>query len=381
MKIYATVLISAMAAICGANEAGVQAQDNECRSRKPEASQLAEQAAQPEQAAAKTEQPAQAAALPEQNAQAEQAELSPKQALTKLLRELFDAKTDEEQSEIWDKYKKYRKEFPRSITAKDKNTGAVMRLVNEGDTFDCGALEELPTKVVIPKRKTVLSDLPNSYEIRYRFDADKDGELSDSEMFKLLIELHYILQKANSSYEREMLIERYANAITSQENANEFSITWGKNSAFRIAKDKDGRWSAPDEEPVKRHKIGTHPSQTKFRERLGDKKFRAYAMKILSRTNPFLRAEKIEELLNCDAKDYESAAESLAKSPIFSGFYEYINEKSELVLIPLFKTDPAETINALNKFSDENISRFTKDEAREYKNFIQEKTRREEVLF
>ena len=251
----------------------------------------------------------------------------------------------------------------------------------EGDTFDCGALEELPTKVVIPKRKTVLSDLPNSYEIRYRFDADKDGELSDSEMFKLLIELHYILQKANSSYEREMLIERYANAITSQENANEFSITWGKNSAFRIAKDKDGRWSAPDEEPVKRHKIGTHPSQTKFRERLGDKKFRAYAMKILSRTNPFLRAEKIEELLNCDAKDYESAAESLAKSPIFSGFYEYINEKSELVLIPLFKTDPAETINALNKFSDENISRFTKDEAREYKNFIQEKTRREEVLF
>ncbi|MBR4597207.1 MAG: hypothetical protein IKO42_02290 [Opitutales bacterium] len=378
MKIYATIFLSAIAAVCSANEAAVQGEENACRSCKPEAAQLSEKpAALPEQTAP-TEQSPQ---ISEQPA-AQEEELSPKQALTKFLRELFDAKTDEEQSEIWEKYKKYRKEFPRTITAKDKNSGEVMRLVNEGETFDCGSLEELPLKLVVPERKTLISEIPNSYELRYRFDADKDGELSDSEMFKLLIELHYILQKANSSYEREMLIERYANAITSQENAGEFSISWGKSSTFKIAKGKDGRWTAPDEEPVKRYKIGEHPSQAKFQEMLADKKFRAAAMKILSRTNPFLRAEKIEEILN-DAQEGKtfSAGETLAKTPLFTSFYEYINEKSELVSIPMFKTDPVGTIQKLNEFSNKNMSHFTSGESAEYRDYIRQKNQKEEILF
>ena len=405
MKIYAAVFISALALVCGANEAPVNPEEQACRSCKPEAQQLAEQAeggakksegadklAAPkaecaEQPAAneeKVEKPAEAdGAKPSGEAEApKEAELAPKQALTKLLRELFDAESDEEQSDIWAKYKKYRKEFPLTITAKDKKSGKIMRLINDGETFDCGTLEELPIKVYIPKKKTILSEIPNSYELRYRFDADKDDDLSDSEMFKLLIELHYLVLKANTSYEREMLIERYANAITGQENANEFSITWGKSSSFRIVKDtQTGRWSAPDEEPVKRHAIGEHPSQTKFQSRLSDKKFSTYAMKVLSRTNPFLRAEKIEELLNCSAKDYENTPENLAKTPLFTSFYEYINEKSELVCIPLFKTDPIETIDALNKFSDVNMSHFTKAEAAEYQKYVQEKKQKEEVLF
>ena len=418
MKFHAAVFIFAAALVCSANDAPVNVESQACRSCKPEAQQIAEQPAEVKAEAEKTEasqaniaeKPAvseakrpeaenaeQAAAANGENveksadaegakpvAEAEaqkEAELTPKQALTKLLRELFDAETDEEQSDIWDKYKKYRKEFPRTITAKDKKSGKIMRLINEGETFDCGTLEELPTKVYIPKKKTILSEIPNSYELRYRFDADKDEDLSDSEMFKLLIELHYLIQKANTSYEREMLIERYANAITDQENANEFSITWGKSSSFKIVKDpQTGRWSAPDEEPVKRYAIGAHPSQTKFQSRLADKKFSAYAMKVLSRTNPFLRAEKIEELLNCGTKDYENAPENLAKAPLFTSFYEFINEKSELVCIPLFKTDPIETIDALNKFSDVNMSHFTKAEAAEYQKYVQEK-KQKEVLF
>ena len=292
--------------------------------------------------------------------------LSEKQALSKFLREIFDAKSDKDQSGIWAKYINYRKKFPQSLTAKDKLSGKIIRFFNNGDTFDCGTEEELPVKISIPKRRTILSEIPSSYQIRYRFDSDKDEELSDTEMFKLLIELHYILQKAATNQERELLIERYANAITSQEFANEFSINWGKDSSFRIVKDpQTGRWSAPDEAPIKRHLIGRHPSQTVFQEKLKDEKYFINAMKILSRTNPFLRAEKIEELLNSDF----GLEEINSKQPILIHFVEYINEKSELASIPVFKTDPLSTTQMLSDFSKENAARFTESELAEYKNY------------
>lgn len=292
--------------------------------------------------------------------------LAEKQALSRFLREIFDAKSGKEQSEIWEKYINYRKKFPQNLTAKDKNSGKIIRFFNNGDTFDCGTDEELPAKISIPKRKTILSELPSSYQIRYRFDSDKDNELSDTEMFKLLIELHYILQKAATNHDRELLIERYANAITTQELASEFSINWGRDSSFRILKDpKTGRWSAPDEAPIKRHSIGMHPSQTIFKEKIKDEKYFINAMKILSRTNPFLRAAKIEELLNSDFE----LEEINSKQPVLIQFIEYINEKSELASIPVFKTDPLETTQMLSDFSKENASRFTEAELEEYKNY------------
>lgn len=331
---YAVLILFALAAISHANQSQPSSTAQACELKKPEI--IASDA------------------------------FSEKQALSKFLREIFDAKSDKEQSDIWLKYQNYRKKFPKTLTAKDKNSGKIMRFFNNGDTFDCGTDEELPTKISIPKRKTILSKIPSSYQIRYRFDADKDDELSDTEMFKLLIELHYILQKAATNQDRELLIERYANAITSQEFANEFSITWGKDSSFRIVKNPaTGRWSAPDEAPIKRHAIGSHPSQTIFQEKIKDEKYFMGAMKILSRTNPFLRAEKIEELLNSDFE----IEEINSKQPMLIEFVEYINEKSELASIPVFKTDPLKTTQMLSDFSKENASRFTESELAEYKNY------------
>lgn len=292
--------------------------------------------------------------------------LTNKQALSKFLREMFDAKTDNEQAEIWANYKNYRKTFPRILTAKDNNSGNIIKFFHDGEIFDWATIDEFPSKILIPKRKTILSTIPSSHQLRYRFDTDKDDELSDTEMFKLLIELHYILQKATTNEERELLIERYANAIIAQDFTSEFSINWGKNSTFRIEKDpKTGRWSAPDEAPIKRFVIGTHPSQTLFQEKLNDKKYATKAMKILSRINPFLRAEKIEELLKSDLglEDVNS------KQAMLASFVEYINEKSELVKIPIFKSDPLETTQMLSDFSKENMAHFTQEEIAEYKKY------------
>ncbi len=299
-----------------------------------------------------------------------EAPLTGEQVLNKFLREIFDAKTDKEQSDVWAKYKNYRNKFPREITAQDNNSGNIIKFIYDGEIFDCAPLEDFPQKISIPRRKTAIANLPSSYQIRYRFDADKDDELSDTEMFKLLIELHYLVQKSTTNREREVLIDRYANAIVTQDFTSELSINWGKNSTFKIEKDPvTGKWTAPGEAPIKRFVIGTHPSQTAFQEKLKDKTYAIAVLKILSRTNPFLRAEKIEELLKTEL----SLEDVNSKQALLINFVEYINEKSELVKIPIFKTDPTQTTKLLNDFSKINISNFSQEEIEEYKEYIREK--------
>lgn len=248
--------------------------------------------------------------------------------------------------------------------------------------------KEFPPRL---KLKTPVEfELPSAFKLRQNFDKNRDGELDKNETMDLLLEMRYKFDLAQSNTARSIVINRYAEAINDPEQT-EYTVTWGKNSSFKIFKDeKSDKWTS-DEKPLENYKFSEHPSFT-FVAKLQEKDSSGLAIteffSMLMRTPINKRADKIaSELPNFLQKTYPAKntkewnkAMNLAGAfnleldapiSIFEGFIELINEKHDLVMIPTFSTDiDSKSVEAYTKMSEKILESFSEEEFQEYKKFL-----------
>lgn len=291
--------------------------------------------------------------------------------------------------------KKYFAKLPPRFSLGKDNFGneIVGNFSAEDDWLAIGTSREFPEVLVNPKH-SVLEELSSPYKIKTRFDKDRDGALSDSEISQMLLEEHYLFSRAKNIHEREKILSAYGKVLDSQ-NISEFEVNWGENSSFKVAKNPDtNKWQALYESEIVKSEIGKHASY-KFaklsQERISTL---AYLKTIdeLCRTNVFERAQKMQKLLTelekSSAKEIssndKSAMMECAKMGLFPreyyaislNFVEYINENLETVIVPIFESDAKNTREEIAIFSQANFDNLSESERKDLRKFY-EKVRKE----
>lgn len=310
-------------------------------------------------------------------------------AMAELNRRASQTSSYKDMSLVFSEISKFWINFPQEITLADKNSpeGKAKIFINpENGRFIIGPASAFPKRISNPKASPADS-LPSAYKLKRTFDRDRDGALSDDEIVALMVEMRYAFAEAKNGTDRAKIVARCAEALADLRQ-EEFEASWGSGSSFKIVKNSvTGVWEAPEEPPAPRFAFGAHPSGNFAGELLkkdpGGLALREFCDE-LQRINPFLRADKIAELLpEYMAKSYPekgsdeweernakigyatSAAMSNFRSPDITGLIEYVNERHEAVTVPLFFTDPQGTAGAITQFSELNQSRLSPEEAEE----------------
>ena len=230
---------------------------------------------------------------------------------------------------------------------------------------------EFPPRFAAPK-PTIVDQLESPFQIKRRFDKNRDGKLDESEAKDLLLEMRFKFTLAKSNGARTRIIERYAEALE-EYNTDEFEVSWGVDSTFKIFKDPmTGSWHA-DAQPLQTTPFGKHLS-TNFVQKLHEKDPSGLALaeflNMLQRSNPLERTEKIaKELPGFLAKQYPQGGSLEWKDRIRDIGYsfatngkeitdfdleriiEYINEYHENVFVPIFYTDPQNVVDTIARVS------------------------------
>lgn len=260
--------------------------------------------------------------------------------------------------------------------------------IRDDNQIVLGSRAEFPRRLKNPIR-SVLEELDSPYKIKRRFDKDLSGDLNDDEQISMLLEMRYLHSEAKNSHERAKILETYGEILDSQ-NREEVEITWGQNSSLKMLKNlKNKKWELFGEKPLVRAKAGEHPSYKLLKlskDRISTLGF-LECLDALRRTNVFKRADKMGEIL---AKLEASPAEKISLSDKnavkraaelgFSprefynakfGLIEYVNERHETVLAPIFDTDPENTPEELSIFGYSNYENTSEEERKEINDFYE----------
>lgn len=210
-------------------------------------------------------------------------------------------------------------------------------------------------QILIPRKHTKLA-IPSVYKIKRTYDRNRNANLEDEELISIMLELRMKFDEAQTESERQEVLNRYGE-IFAKLNKEEMEVSWGNNSKFRIERNIDnGTWSAPDEAPIKKYAANEHPSY-KFVDELSEvSDLAVYEMlKELSLANPQDRPALIVKLLpkylkadypTQDSKEFENR--KLLSQSGFESFIEAKNISEESVLVPVFITDPENTVQILS---------------------------------
>lgn len=232
-------------------------------------------------------------------------------------------------------------------------------------------------------RPTIVSTLESPFQIKKRFDKNRDGILDENEAKDLLLEMRFKFTLAKSNGAREKIVERYAEALKDI-NADEYTVQWGLDSSFMIFKDPlSGRWHA-DAPPLTPIPFGEHPS-TNFTKKLLEKDKSGLALAefldMLQRISPLDRADTIAKKLPqfleseypnggtiqwreraCNIGYAIANNENEIADHDIERIIEYINDRHENVFTPIFYTDPEGAVDLIARISYDNQTNLSPEE-------------------